>query len=108
TPFPYTTLFRSTVLPKFLRQTGARGFVESCAIGDDRPIFGGAGKVVFEVVRGNADGAVYLHVRFRPSLWIACVEEQKRLTNIKALAQLIDRNSLIIGHRDLLFLGFST
>jgi hypothetical protein len=63
------------VLLKFLRQTGARAFVRSSAVGDDGLVFGDSGQIPFEIVDWNSDRFRYLGVRFGPSLRIADVND---------------------------------
>src|SRR6266568_6014669 len=64
-----------TVLTKLLRQTGAGILVRSSAVRDNGFVLGNLGNVLVEIVQRNANRPLHFHVRLRPCLGVARIDE---------------------------------
>src|SRR5262249_9487317 len=91
-------------LTRFLRQTGARGFVWSSAVDDDGFVLGKARNILIKGIHQDANRVGQLLTRFRPGLWVARVDEGELLPGFHSSPQLID-DILRVEHTRLLPIG---
>jgi hypothetical protein len=82
-----------TILKQLERHTGARAFVRSSAVGDDRPVARNLAEVLLQVVSGYADRSWDLHVGIAPRYRVPRVDEGELLAPAHALFNFIDSDS---------------
>src|SRR2546425_4402999 len=78
---------------KFLRHTGARGFVWSSAVTNNRSIARDFSKVLLDLLGRHAYRAGQFGLRFAPGLRITRVNKSKLLSAIQPLCYFINRHS---------------
>ena len=87
---------RVHVLPAPLKQlerhTGARPFVRSSAVGDDRAVARDLAEVLLQLTRRDADRPRQLRLGLAPRLRVARVHEDELLAPLHALFNLFDRD----------------
>jgi len=79
-----------------VRHTGARSFVRSSAIGHDRAVAWNVREMLFDLIGRDANRARQFRVAFRPSLGVACVDEEDISVLREPFSHLVDGNSF--GH----------
>jgi hypothetical protein len=83
---------------KFLRQTGAGGFIRSSAINHNGLVPGNAGDVLFERIDGDPERIRQFFAGFGPGLRIACVNDGEVFPGVHVFSEFIHRDSQVLWH----------
>jgi hypothetical protein len=85
-------------LLKLLRQTGARMFFGSCAIGNHGPGFCNSREILIERIERDSDRLRYHGVGLRPRLRISDVDNRKLLSRVHSFLEFFNLDSRRFAH----------